>query len=32
MEKSIDFYDAAMKIAKFLNLSKATDVLLLDLR
>ena len=32
MEKSVDFYDSAMKIAKFLNLSKATDVLLLDLR
>ena len=32
MEKSVDFYDGAMKIAKFLNLSKATDVLLLDLR
>ena len=32
MEKSVDCYDGAMKIAKFLNLSKATDVLLLDLR
>ena len=32
MEKNVDFYDNAMKIAKFLNLSKASDVLLLDLR
>ena len=32
MEKNIDFYDYSMKIANFLTSSKATDVVLLDLR
>ncbi len=32
MEKNVDFYDGAVKIAKFLTLSKAIDVVILDLR
>ena len=32
MEKNVDFYDCAMKIAVFLTSSKASDVVLLDLR
>ena len=32
MEKSVDFYDGAVKIARFLTSSKADDVVLLDLR
>ena len=32
MEKSVDFYDGAIRIAEFLNSSKASDVVVLDLR
>ncbi|MGP1415013.1 MAG: ribosome silencing factor [Treponema sp.] len=32
MEKNIDFYDRAVKIAEFLTSSKASDVVVLDLR
>lgn len=32
MENNVDFYDGAVKIAKFLSLSKANDVVILDLR
>ena len=32
MEKNVDFYDGAVKIAEFLTFSKADDVVLLDLR